>query len=90
MTGAVFDHNIIMSNYNDCTGGYTGFSGNVLYANTFVNNTILGGSTYEKSNNWVSPEPLTYTYNGVTYSETFSSRPSRGSSRSSPSVPSSS
>jgi|GEM_PF-1445228 len=60
-----FDHNIVTGN----TYGIRMQSGpsNTLFANTVVNNSNTLDYPSGQANTWSSPDPVTYTYNGVTY-----------------------
>ncbi len=60
-----FDHNIVTGN----TYGIYMQSGpsNTLFANTVVNNSNTLDYPSGQANTWSSPDPVTYTYNGVTY-----------------------
>ena len=62
-----FDRNLVMD--NDYAFYYVAMAagGNAFYANSFVNNSILFAQTLEYAETWNSLVPVTYTYNGATY-----------------------
>ncbi|WP_214040944.1 PQQ-binding-like beta-propeller repeat protein [Methanoculleus sp.] len=62
-----FDHNLIMDNDYAIFSNFDVVVGNTFYANSIVNNSALIGGSLATANSWNSPEPVTYTYNGVTY-----------------------
>jgi PGF-pre-PGF domain-containing protein len=62
-----FDHNLVMDNTYLVDATIESLSGCTFYANSFVNNAGVNAGTLSTSNTWNSPEPVTYTYNGVTY-----------------------
>ncbi|MCK9278832.1 MAG: Ig-like domain-containing protein, partial [Methanoculleus sp.] len=62
-----FDHNLVMDNTYLISATIESLSGCTFYANSFVNNAGANTGTLSTSNTWNSPEPVTYTYDGVTY-----------------------
>jgi parallel beta-helix repeat protein len=62
-----FDHNLVMDNTYLISATLESLSGCTFYANSFVNNAGVNTGSLEASNTWNSPEPVTYTYDGVTY-----------------------
>jgi len=67
LSGSRIDHNLVMDNtYLSSGGGDTVFD-NIIYANSFVNNSYMFGAGLQPANTWNSTVPMTYTYNGATY-----------------------
>ncbi len=62
-----FDRNIVMDNEYAFFMTFDSVIGNTFFANSFVNDSTLFGTSLKVANTWNSPEPVTYTYNGATY-----------------------
>ncbi|TAJ44552.1 NosD domain-containing protein [Methanofollis fontis] len=62
-----FDRNIVMDNEYAFFMTFDSVTGNTFFANSFVNDSALFATSLKVANTWNSPEPVTYTYNGATY-----------------------
>jgi len=68
-SGSRIDHNLVMDNTYISWGGIDTIRDNIIYANSFVNNSYIFGGGLQVANTWNSTVPMTYIYNGATYTD---------------------